>query len=291
MQITIRSGRCTPDQSVLVPDQREGSDQQIAETHWIDVEGGQLQVRTSGDGPLVIFLHGWTLDCRIWIPQLPLNKNMQMVMPDRRGFGRSTAPPQLTAERGDIDAIADHFGGSKVSVVGLSQGAAVALDYARTRPERLGSVALIGAPLQHVVPEPNVVQEIDRATFSAMVRNGKLTKMLTEWRNHPLTKVSTDGQYLLNKILADYDGRDQMVDQQPLAFSRSDIAGLAMPVLAIAGEADSPWRKDVARFIGTTAPHGNTGFIPDAGHVANLDQPEIINTLLEKFLSQHQEGN
>jgi pimeloyl-ACP methyl ester carboxylesterase len=276
---------------VLVPYQSEGSDQQIAETHWIDVEGGQLHVRTSGDGPLVIFLHGWTLDWRIWLPQLPLAKNIQLVMPDRRGFGRSTAPPQLTAERGDIDAIADHFGASKLAVIGLSQGAAVALDHARSRPERLDAVALIGAPLHNVVPEPNDAPEIDRAAFSAMARGGKFPEMLAEWQRHPLTQVSNQGQRLLDQILSDYDGRDQMVDQEPLTFSNTDIAGLAMPVLAIAGETDSPWRQQVARFIGTTAPHGKAEVIPNAGHIANIDRPEIINTLLKEFLSQHQKGN
>lgn len=276
---------------MLVPEQREGLDQQIAETHRVDVEGGQLHVRTSGDGPLVIFLHGWTLDWRIWLPQLALAQNMRLVMPDRRGFGRSNAPPQLTAERNDIDAIADHLGASKFSVVGLSQGAAVVLDYARSRPERLDSVALIGAPLQYVVPEPNDVPEIDRAAYSALVRDGKFNEMLAEWRRHPLTQVSNDGQHLLDQILADYGGRDQMVDQAPLAFSHNDIARMAMPVLAIAGETDSSWRKDVARFIGTHVRNGETQIILNAGHIANIDQSQTINMLLEKFLSQHQKGN
>lgn len=276
---------------MLVPDQSDGSDQQIAESHWIDVDGGRLHVRTSGDGPLVILLHGWTLDWRIWLPQVALAQNLRLAMPDRRGFGRSTAPPELAAECDDIDAIADYFGAKKLSVIGLSQGAAVALDYARSRPERLGTVALIGAPLHNVVAEQKDAPEIDRAAYSALVRDGKIAEMLTEWKRHPLTKASSNGQHLLEQILADYDGRDQMVDQEPLAFSHSDIVGLAMPVLAIAGEADSPWRQQVANFIGTNAPHGKTKIIQNAGHIANVDQPETINILLETFLSQHQKGN
>ncbi len=264
----------------------------MAEPHWIDVEGGQLHVRTSGDGPLVIFLHGWTLDWRIWLPQIPLAQNMRMVMPDRRGFGRSTAPPQQTVERDDIDAIADYFGANKLSVVGLSQGAAVALDYARSRPVCLDAVALIGAPLHDVVPEPNDVPEIDRAAYSALVRNGKFPEMLAKWRRHPLTQVSNDGQHLLAQILADYDGRDQMVNQDPVAFALSDIAGLDMPALAIAGETDSSWRQQVAKFIGANAPHGEAEIIPNAGHIANIDQPQTINMLLENFLSkQTKKGN
>jgi pimeloyl-ACP methyl ester carboxylesterase len=277
---------------VPLPNQREGSDQQIAEPHWINVEGGHLHLRTAGDGPLVILLHGWTLDWRIWLPQLPLAKAMRLVMPDRRGFGGSSAPPQLTAERDDIDAIADHFGVTRFSLVGLSQGAAVALDYACHRGERLDAVGLIGAPLHNVVPDTDDVPEIDRAAMSALVRRGRFAEMLDAWRRHPLTHVSSERQNLLDEILADYDGRDQMVDQQPLAVLERDIANLAMPVLAIAGENDSRWRKDVAQFIGTHVTHGTTRIADDAGHIANLDQPDTINALLEAFLSaHHQQGH
>jgi pimeloyl-ACP methyl ester carboxylesterase len=272
---------------VLVPDQREGSHQQIAETHWIDVDGGQLHVGAVGDGPLVILLHGWTLDWRIWLPQLPLAQNMRLAMPDRRGFGRSTAPPQLTAESNDIDAIADHFGAAKISLVGLSQGAAVALDYARSRPGRLSAAALIGTPLHDVVAEPNNMPEIDRRAFSQLVRDGRLSEMLDEWRRHPLARVSTPHQNLLAEIFADYDGRDQRVDQEPLAFSHTDVRSLTMPVMAMAGDGDSLWRQQVARYIGANAEQGTTEIIPEAGHIANLDQPENINALLTKFLSHH----
>lgn len=277
---------------MLASSLRDGHDREIAQPHWLNVEGGQLHFRTSGSGPLAIFLHGWTLDWRIWLPQLPLAQDMRLVIPDRRGFGCSTAPPKLATEREDIEAIADHFGAEKFSIIGLSQGAAVALDFARSHPERLAVAVLIGAPLHDLVAEPENQPEIDRTSFSALVRNGNFSAMLDEWRRHPLTKISALGQQLLEEILADYDGRDQLVDQQHLCFSNSDIGSLDMPILAIAGENDSDWRKQVARFIGTNAIKGLAQIIPNAGHIANVDQPETINALLESFLNPHHErGN
>lgn len=287
MPITTRFGPCTLSLSVLASGQREGHSRDIAQPHWLNVAGGKLHFRTSGSGPLVICLHGWTLDWRIWLPQLPLAQDMQLAMPDRRGFGRSTAPPGLAAEREDVDAIADHFGAKEFSLIGLSQGAAVALDVARSYPERVRAAVLIGAPLHGLVPEPMNRPEIDRAGFSALVRSGKLSPMLAEWRRHPLTEVSAMGQQLLDEILDDYDGRDQLVDQPPLSFSDADIAMLKMPLLAIAGENDSEWRKDVARFIAAKPAQGSCEIVPEAGHLANVDQPETINALLKDFLSAH----
>ncbi len=292
MPTTTRFGPCTPSLTVLASGQCEGNNQEIARPLSLNVAGGQLHYRTAGSGPLAIFLHGWTLDWRIWLPQLPLARHMRIVLPDRRGFGCSTAPPNLDAEREDIEAIADHFGAETFSLIGLSQGAAVALDIARSHPERIAAAAVIGVPLHSVVPEPENLPEIDRVALAAMVRSRNLTAMLAQWRQHPLTRVSSSGRKLLDEILDDYDGRDQLVDQVPLSFSRAEIGSLKMPLLAMAGEDDSVWRKDVARFIGASSAQGSTEIIPNAGHIANIDQSETINTLLENFLSKHQtKGN
>lgn len=267
--------------------QREGSDHDIADVRWIDVEGGKLPIRSIGSGPVVLFLHGWTLDWRIWLPQSALAQDMQIVFPDRRGFGGSTAPPLLAAERDDITAIADHFGAGRFALVGLSQGASVALDYARSNPERLNALILIGAPLHGLVPDTDNVAEIDRPALSALVRAGRLPDMLSQWRRHPLTQVTEENRALLDEILCDYDGRDQLVDQGALDMSLSHLHSLPVPTLALAGEKDSTWRKQVAQFIGENTPHGVTQFVPDAGHLANVDQPEAVNALIRDFFKNN----
>ncbi len=264
----------------------EGSGDNIAELHWVQVAGGRLHVRSTGDGPLAIFLHGWTLDWRIWLPQMALS-GVQMVMPDRRGFGRSTAPPCLAKEHDDVLKIADYFGAKHFALVGLSQGAAVALDTARRHSQRVKALSLIGAPLHHLVPEPADAPEIDRAAFANLVRAGRLNDMMTQWTRHPLTQVASAGRKALQHILADYDGRDQLVDQDPLAFTKQDIGSLSMPVLAMAGAHDSDWRKQVARYIGGQVDHGQTEIINDAGHLANVDQAASVNWLLQNFLTTH----
>lgn len=271
---------------MLASRQFEGSGDEIAESHLVEVAGGQLHCRTAGDGPLVIFLHGWTLDWRIWLPQLALS-GFQIVLPDRRGFGQSTAPPCLALEREDILKIADHFGAKDFGLIGLSQGAAVALDTARNYPEQVTALGLIGAPLHHLVPEPTDKPEIDRTAFAKLVRAGQLSEMLAQWMRHPLTQVASGGIMALQRIVADYDGRDQLVDQDPLVFTAQDIASIAMPLLAMAGAQDSDWRKQVALYIGSKVRAGQTEIITGAGHLANFDQANAVNCLLQNFLNAH----
>lgn len=270
---------------MLANRQCEGSGgDSIAELHRVQVADGHIHVRSAGSGPLLIFLHGWTLDWRIWLPQKTLS-GFNLVMPDRRGFGQSTAPPCLAAECDDVMKIANHFGAADFALIGLSQGAAVAMDAARRYPAHVKALGLIGAPLLPLVPEPAEAPEIDRFAMAKLVRAGRLADMMHLWSRHPLTQVTPAGQKLLDDILADYDGRDQLVDQDTLAFSAQDIAALPMPVLAMAGAQDSDWRQQVARYIGSQAPRGRTEIVPEAGHIANVDATEVVNRELQNFLN------
>ncbi len=248
----------------------------------IDVGDGALHIAVAGNGREMVMLHGWTLDHRNWTPQRPLAEQARLVMPDRRGFGRSTAPANLAREWQDIDHLVE---GERFVLVGLSQGASVALDYARRRPERLAALVLVGAPLHDAVPHDSDEDALPRSYYSTMVTGGQLDAMKAEWRQHPLTRCSPAARVLLDAMLDSYDGRDLRAPQQAVTIPEADIAALPMPVLAIAGAEDMPWRRRVADFIGATAPHGRTVLIEGAGHLCNLDQPARFNALLHDFTS------
>lgn len=247
----------------------------------IDVGDGTINVAIAGGGTPIVLLHGWTLDHRSWTPQLPLADRWRLVMPDRRGFGGSTAPGNLAREWQDVDRLA---GAERFVLVGMSQGASVALDYARRQPDRLTGLVLVGAPLHDVVPHDGEEDALPRSYYSMMVADGRFAAMKAEWQQHPLTRVSPAARPLLEAMLDDYDGRDLRAVQQPIAIAEADVAALPMPVLAIAGAGDMPWRRRVAAFIGATAPTGRTVEIEDAGHLCNLDQPAQFNALLLDFI-------
>lgn len=246
------------------------------------VGDGTLHVAAAGDGREIVMLHGWTLDHRSWSPQLPLADAARLVMPDRRGFGRSTAPADLAGEWQDIDHLVD---GERFVLVGLSQGASVALDYARRQPERVAGLVLVGAPLHGVVAHVHTGDVLPRSLYAALVAEGQLAAMKAEWRRHPLIRTLPGSRQLLTSMLESYDGRDLLAPQSPIIITEADIAALPMPVLAIAGDIDTPWRRQVAAFIGATAPLGRTASITNAGHLCNLDNPLRFNALLHAFSS------
>ena len=249
----------------------------------VAVHGGTVPIWMAGEGTPVILLHGWTLDHRMWTPQIAgLASEHFLVMPDRRGCGRAVAPPDLMREADDVIAIADFLGFERFALVGLSRGAVVALDVARRFGSRLTGLVVSGAPLPALVEREEV---IDLDALRALAAAGDLERMRAEWSRHSLMQThSPDARALMFEILADYDGRDLLAPSQTPGFPREVLALLPMPVLAMTGEHDTPWRRDCVAALAKVAPRAMQALVPDAGHLANADNPPRFNALVSAFL-------
>jgi pimeloyl-ACP methyl ester carboxylesterase len=253
----------------------------------VAVAGGHLPICMAGAieagrTPLIL-LHGWTLDHRMWAPQVAgLADEYFLVMPDRRGCGRATAPPDLAREAEDVIAIADFLGFERFAVLGLSRGATVALDAARRFGSRLTGLVVSGAPLPALVPREEVI-DLDR--FRALAAAGDVERLRAEWSRHPLMQTHTAAaRALVLDILADYDARDLLAAGEAPGLPREVLAMLSMPVLAMTGAHDTLWRRECARVLAEVAPRAQHVEIAGAGHLANADNPDGFNAAVTRFL-------
>ncbi|MBU6166381.1 MAG: alpha/beta hydrolase [Alphaproteobacteria bacterium] len=242
----------------------------------IAVPGGDLVVEISGTGPAIILLHGWTLDRWQWQGQAPLADQFTLIAVDRRGFGASTAPPDLAAEPGDISRIAAALGLARYHLVGLSQGGKVALAHAAGAPAGLDRLVVIGAPLDADVVAPP--DHLPLAAMTALARAGRLDDLRRFWLAHPLTAGTPDVRSALAAILARYDARDLIRPGRPLRVALADVAGIGVPATALAGAHDTPWRRAVAALL-AEAGFGH-GLIPGGGHLAPMEAAAATNAAL-----------
>ncbi|MCL9982664.1 MAG: alpha/beta hydrolase [Erythrobacter sp.] len=249
----------------------------------VAVAGGSVPIFMAGEGTPLILLHGWSLDHRMWRPQIAdLAKDFFLVMPDRRGCGGATAPPDLAREAEDVIAIADFLGFDRFALAGLSRGAVVALDVARRHGSRITGLVVSGAPLPALVAREEVI-DLDR--FRTLAAAGDLERLRAEWSRHPLMEThSPAARALVFDILADYDGRDLLMPSDPPGFPREVLAMLAMPVLAMTGAHDTLWRRECARVLAAVAPRARHIEITGAGHLANADNPAAFNAAVASFL-------
>lgn len=118
----------------------------------------QLEVFEAGAhnaGNPIILCHGWPEHAYSWRHQIPalVDAGYHVIVPNQRGFGRSSCPAEVTAYgidelTGDLIALLDHYGYEDAVFVGHDWGATVVWYAAMLHPERVKKLAALSVPYQ-----------------------------------------------------------------------------------------------------------------------------------------------
>jgi pimeloyl-ACP methyl ester carboxylesterase len=248
---------------------------------------------SSGAGTPVVLLHAFPLDGRMWAPQVEaLAGSYQVIIPDLRGFG--AAKEQAVEEAGmdlladDVARLLDDRGLDRVVLGGLSLGGYVALAFVRRHADRLGGLLLLDT-------KAGADTEQARADRLRMVERvlGEGTGFLPEATlPRVLGKTSLEGRpELVERVTA------LVREQDPLAIAgaqrgmaaRPDatdvLAGITVPTLVVTGEEDAVIGPEVGRELAAAIPDARFRLVERAGHLSNLEQPEVVNEALLDFLA------
>jgi pimeloyl-ACP methyl ester carboxylesterase len=255
---------------------------------FIEVRGARLRVRTAGEGPAVLLIHGWTLDLDMWTPQFAtLARRYRLIAFDRRGFGLSTGSPGVERDLADIEGLLAQLSLGRIAIVGMSQGARVALHWAMRFPHRTTCLVLDGPP-RDLLASGRSDSEITFAAYRELVRRAGIEEFRRQWLEHPLMRLHTHDvrtRALLRQMVNCYPGRDLLADDTDGVTGVGDLSQLDLPVLVINGEHDSDARIGAGAELARTLPDVRLAVIPAAGHLANLDNPAAYNAALNEFLS------
>ena len=254
----------------------------------VEIRGARLRVRSAGKGPAVLLIHGWTLDLDMWAPQFAtLASRYRLIALDRRGFGLSTGTPGIEHDLADIAQLLAKLSVGQVAIVGMSQGARVALRWAMRSPERTTCLVLDGPP-RDLLSVSRLEGEITLAAYRKLVRSEGIEAFRRQWLEHPLMRLHTrDARVhaLLREMVGRYPGHDLLADDTEHLPDVGDLDRLDLPVLVINGEHDSDARIGAGNDLVRALPDVRLAVIPDAGHLSNLDNPGAYNAVLGEFLS------
>jgi pimeloyl-ACP methyl ester carboxylesterase len=119
----------------------------------IPVNGIEMNVAEYGAGPLVLMCHGWPELWYSWRHQLVAlaAAGFRAVAPDMRGFGRTSAPDDVSAYTilhnvGDVVGLVAALGETRALIVGHDWGAPVAWHAALMRPDLFPAVVAMSVP-------------------------------------------------------------------------------------------------------------------------------------------------
>jgi pimeloyl-ACP methyl ester carboxylesterase len=259
------------------------------------VAGGTLYYERIGSGPPVVLIHGGNLDRRMWDPQFfLLGRTHTAIRYDVRGFGRSSPADRPYQSHEDLAALLDSLGVAKASIVGLSLGGRIAIDFALSHPTRVDRLVLAGPGLSGwrdwAAPD-----SAWRDSLALAARAGDSVGIVRAWLQSDYMKPAM-GHPNLAPILERLSlenasawmgsirsGGDPEREADPPAIDR--LGGIQAPTLIILGDRDSPPILKIVGWLGRHVPGARTEILAGAGHMVNLERPDRFNELMIGFLS------
>ncbi|MFI5414448.1 MAG: alpha/beta fold hydrolase [Candidatus Lutacidiplasmatales archaeon] len=255
------------------------------------VEGTNLCYERSGSGPVVVLVHGFSLDLRMWDAQMPaLLPRFQVLRYDMRGFGRSDLPSGPYRAIDDLRALLDHLEVAKVHLVGLSAGGLVALQFAVQYPDRVGRLVLVDSSLDGFKWSQDFSESWERMELAA--RTEGVAAGRRQWLAHPLFAPARESPTVrdrLSDIVGEYSGWHLVHEEfakgvKPPASER--LASIRAPTLVMVGERDLPDFREISLRLGKGIPGARLVVVPGSGHMLNMEAPETFNEHLLEFLSE-----
>lgn len=253
----------------------------------VAVRDTQLYVTATGSGPELLFIHGMCGDADVWQGQVRLLADrFGCVSYDRRGHSRSPrgeAPDTVQTHADDAAALIRSLGLRPV-VVGSSGGARVGVDLARRYGGLLTGAVLSEPPIPSLDPEGG---DAFRTEVAAVVKPAMA--------DGPAAAVDAFFEFLCPGLWSQLDeaGRDRYRANAPAMLgdltapdyriSRSDLAGIALPVLVVTGTTSHPCFQAVARTLADGLPDARLCRLAGSGHVTYAERPEEFAQAVAAF--------
>ena len=262
-----------------------------AESSYIPVSGGKLYYEVAGQGEPLVFVHGFTLDTRMWDDQWDVfASRYRVVRYDVRGFGRSDLPSAAYANYIDLDTVVQHLGLERPHVVGLSMGGGIAADYAANFSEGLRSLTMIDSTLGgYAFPESF---RSGVTAFGPIAKAQGVKAAIDAWVAHPFFAPAAEQSAVLarlNEIVGAYHGyawtTPTVLQEEPGTPTAEALDKIKVPTLVIVGERDIPEFREVARHMADNIAGAELVVIPNVGHMSNMEAPAAVNEAILSFLA------
>ncbi len=242
---------------------------------------------SGGDGPVVVLLHSFAMDGRMFAPQQESLAGFRVVTVDGRGHGGSPTdrPYDFWDSADDVLAVLDALGVARAAVCGTSQGGFTALRVALRAPERVGALALFGTSAAAEAPE---VAEAYRALAAAWRDAGPSDELVAtvaalcfgtaptgpwpdRWRAGDGAAFARNVDVLVS--------RDDLVDRLP---------EVACPALVVHGSDDAAYPVDRAEQTARGLPAAEPlVVVPGGAHFLSLTDATAVDAVLLPFLQRH----
>jgi pimeloyl-ACP methyl ester carboxylesterase len=252
----------------------------------------ELAVHDQGQGPPILFAHGFPLDHSMWDETIAgLAPSHRCIAPDLAGFGQSQVVGNKTTMQQFADDLADLLDAlnlnEPITVCGLSMGGYVAWQFWLRHPARVSSLILCDTRATADTPE------------AARARHEMAAKALAEgpypvWENMKTKLFAPSTLQQKPDLVTRFERVAIGNSPQGIAAAlrgmaeRPDVTprlgSISVPVLVLVGQHDGISTPDEMRAFADRIPGARFAVIPNAGHLAPAENPAAVVAEITRFL-------
>jgi 2-succinyl-6-hydroxy-2,4-cyclohexadiene-1-carboxylate synthase len=258
---------------------------------------------------VLVFVHGWLLSREYWRPIIQnLSSDYQCLSYDLRGFGDSQPRSKTVALKHTPAAYADdlidlltQLDISCAWLIGHSLGGSISLWASDQSPERVKGVICINSGGGIYLKE-----EFERFRAAGQ----QLVKLRPRWLCHlPLLDMLMTRMNVAHPVARQW-GRQRLIDlvmanpeaalgtllesttEKEVHYLPQLVSRLKQPVYFVAGAEDTVMEPKYVHHLASFHPSfrclgENVAELPDCGHLAMVEQPELLASHIRTVLSKH----
>lgn len=231
-------------------------------------------------GVPLLLTHGFGATAGMWDPNIgALSVDRPVIVWDLRGHGSSDAPDDMSrySEQisvADMAAILDAAGVDRAVLGGMSLGGYLSLAFHLAHPQRVAALVLVDTG-------PGYRNDDARDKWNAWVE--RRAQQLE--RGEPATDFSAEVGQAVHDHPEGLPRAARGIMAQKDARVITSLDSISVPTLVVVGAQDTDFLAP-ADYMHRKIPNSRKVVIDDAGHAANMDQPETFNTAVRELLEQ-----
>lgn len=253
-------------------------------TGFIAYNQGSLYYEVSGRGMPVVFVHGFSLSHKMWMPQVTYFSNThQVITYDMRGFGESSIPKAPYTHHDDLHALLQHLKLGRIHLVGLSLGGEVAINFTLAYPQYVQSLTLVDSAIGGYKSTVN---------WNVYAKEHGISIAKTNWLNHEVFSATRENEYafaICKDIITNYSGWHWLHADPGIRNPNAleNLETITVPVLIMVGEKDLEYFRAMANLLQAKIKNAHKEILPNTGHMPNLENSELFNSMLANFLTNN----
>lgn len=258
---------------------------------FVDLGSSRLFYEAIGDGYPIVLIHDGLIHREVWDEQFSYFANQhEVIRYDRRGYGRSDRPLEDYSNVNDLHVLLEHLNIKRTSLMGVSAGGMVALDFTLAHPDRVDALVLIGSAISGFEISEHMRQR-GQVAARPLIEDDNFERTIENWVNDPyLVAPENDAARLKMRNFLTSNPHNLSDPhwhsfEEPGEPALNRLSEIQVPTLIVVGEADIPDNHAMAGALQLGIKDSTRVVFPGAGHLALLEQPEQFNLLVSEFLN------